>query len=54
MSTITSFKREDINKDNPIINSLRTTIETNFYGNNVVYVNSISEEIGRASCRERV
>ncbi len=43
MSTITSFKREDINKDNPIINSLRTTIETNFYGNNVVYVNSISE-----------
>lgn len=43
MSTITCFKREDITKDNKILNSLRTTIESNFYGNNVVYVNSISE-----------
>lgn len=43
MSTIANFKHEDITKENKIFNSLRTTIETNFYGNNVVYVNSISE-----------
>lgn len=43
MSTITFFKREDINKANKILNSLRSTIETTFYGNNVVQVKSISE-----------
>lgn len=43
MSTIMNFKREDINFNNQIISSLRTTIETNFYGNNVIPVNSISE-----------
>ncbi|MDX9917771.1 MAG: phosphoenolpyruvate carboxykinase (ATP) [Gudongella sp.] len=43
MSTVTNYKREEITKDNPLIGSLRTTIETNFYGNNVVKVNSISE-----------
>ena len=43
MSTITNFKREDINANNILINSIRTTIETGFYGNNVVKVNSISE-----------
>ena len=42
MSTITNIKREDINKENPLINSMRTTIESAFYGNNVVRVNSIS------------
>lgn len=43
MSTITNYKRDNINSHNKIINSLRTTIETCFYGNNVVNVNSISE-----------
>lgn len=43
MSTIMNFKREDININNKIISSLRTTIESNFYGNNVIPVNSISE-----------
>lgn len=43
MSTITNYKREDINANNKLINSIRTTIETSFYGNNVVKVNSISE-----------
>ncbi|WFA09177.1 phosphoenolpyruvate carboxykinase (ATP) [Tissierella sp. Yu-01] len=43
MSTITTFVREDINSNNKILNSLRSIIETNFYGNNVIDVNSISE-----------
>lgn len=43
MATITNFKIEEITKDNPLIDGLRTTIETNFYGNNVTRVNSISE-----------
>ena len=43
MSTVTNFKREDININNHIISAFRTTIETNFYGNNVIQVNSISE-----------
>jgi len=43
MSTITNYKPEEITKNNPLIDCLRTTIETAFYGNNVVRVNSISE-----------
>jgi phosphoenolpyruvate carboxykinase (ATP) len=43
MSTTSNYKVEEINKSNPLIDSLRTTIETNFYGNNVIKVNSISE-----------
>ncbi len=43
MSTITNYKPEDLTKNNPLIDCLRTTIETAFYGNNVVRVNSISE-----------
>lgn len=43
MSTILNFKREDININNKIVSQLRTIIETNFYGNNVIPVNSISE-----------
>ncbi len=43
MSSITSYQRESLTKDNPHLNTLRTTIETAFYGNNVVKVNSISE-----------
>ncbi len=43
MSTITKYKRDEITASNPIIKAIRTTIETNFYGNNVIKVNSISE-----------
>lgn len=43
MSTISSFKREEITKNNPLLSQIRTTIETSFYGNNVTKVNSISE-----------
>lgn len=43
MSTISNFKLEDIKKSNKIFNSLRTTLETAFYGNNVVNVTSASE-----------
>lgn len=43
MSTITTFVREDINSNNKVFSSLRSIIETNFYGNNVTDVNSISE-----------
>ena len=43
MSTFTKFKRNEITASNPLIKAIRTTIETNFYGNNVVKVNSISE-----------
>lgn len=43
MSTVSNYKREDIVKENKLFNSIRSTIETNFYGNNVVNVLSISE-----------
>ena len=43
MSTITKYNINDINSNNKNFNSIRSTIETNFYGNNVVNVNSVSE-----------
>lgn len=43
MATIANYRREDINKDNPIFSAIRTTIESAFYGNNVVKVTSLSE-----------
>lgn len=43
MSTISNYKREDIVKENKLFNSIRSTIESNFYGNNVVNVTSVSE-----------
>ncbi|MCK9444867.1 MAG: phosphoenolpyruvate carboxykinase (ATP) [Tissierellaceae bacterium] len=43
MSTIGKFKREDIRKDNAVFSSIRATIETTFYGNNVVKVTSLTE-----------
>ncbi len=43
MSTIKNFPREEIVKNNKIFSSIRSTIETNFYGNNVVRVNSLKE-----------
>lgn len=43
MATIANHRREDITKDNPIFSPIRTTIESTFYGNNVVKVSSLSE-----------
>ena len=43
MASISKFKKEDIRKDNPIFSQIRTTVETAFYGNNVVKVTSLSE-----------
>ena len=43
MASITHFKRDEINKSNPIFSQIRTTIETVFYGNNVVNINSLKE-----------
>ncbi|WMM26018.1 phosphoenolpyruvate carboxykinase (ATP) [Tissierella sp. MB52-C2] len=43
MATIANYRREDIRKDNPIFSPIRTTIESAFYGNNVIKVSSLSE-----------
>lgn len=43
MSTKNSFRWEEITSSNPILSQIRTTIETPFYGNNVVNVNSLKE-----------
>jgi len=43
MSTKTSFRWEEITASNPVLSQIRTTIETPFYGNNVVNVNSLKE-----------
>ena len=43
MATISKFSRDNINKDNPIFSQIRSTIETAFYGNNIVKVNSLKE-----------
>lgn len=41
MSTKRLFERENINKDNEMFSSLRSIVETAFYGNNVVEVNDL-------------
>ncbi len=43
MSTKASYKWSEIKGENPLFSQIRTTIETPFYGNNVVHVNSIKE-----------
>lgn len=43
MATKARFPRTEIGANNPIFNSIRATIETAFYGNNVVPVNSLKE-----------
>ncbi|WP_058485824.1 phosphoenolpyruvate carboxykinase (ATP) [Defluviitalea phaphyphila] len=43
MSTQSRFSRDKIGSNNPIFSQIRTTIETPFYGNNVVKVNSLKE-----------
>lgn len=43
MSTIRNYKRDEINKKNEKFSALRTTIETVFYGNNVIYVRNLAQ-----------
>lgn len=43
MATIEKFKRDEINRDNPKFSPIRTTIESVFYGNNVISIHSLSE-----------
>lgn len=43
MATKTRFPRTEIGAQNPIFNSIRATIETAFYGNNVTLVTSLKE-----------
>lgn len=43
MASITKFERNNIGKSNSIFSQIRTTIETAFYGNNVVKIRSVSE-----------
>jgi phosphoenolpyruvate carboxykinase (ATP) len=43
MATKARFSRTEIGSNNPIFNQIRTTIETAFYGNNVVPVTSLKE-----------
>lgn len=43
MSTKARFSRTEIGASNPIFHQIRTTIETAFYGNNVIPVTSLKE-----------
>lgn len=43
MATKSRFPRTEIGADNPIFSQIRTTIETAFYGNNVIPVTSLKE-----------
>lgn len=43
MSTKARFSRDQIGKENKLYSQVRTTIETSFYGNNVIKVNSLKE-----------
>ena len=43
MATRASYNWSEIKAENPLFSQIRTTIETPFYGNNVVQVNSIME-----------
>lgn len=43
MSTKASYNWNEIKKENPVFSQIRSTIETPFYGNNVIDVNSIKE-----------
>ena len=43
MSTKSRFTREEVGISNPIFSQIRTTIETAFYGNNVIPVTSLKE-----------
>ena len=49
MATKSRFPRTEIGADNPIFSQIRTTIETAFYGNNVIPVTSLKEAYKLAS-----
>ncbi|MCT4542750.1 MAG: phosphoenolpyruvate carboxykinase (ATP) [Vallitalea sp.] len=49
MATKRTYAWEEISKNNAIFSQIRTTIETPFYGNNVVNVNSLKEAYKLAS-----
>lgn len=49
MSTKANYKWEEVSAKNPIFSQARITIETAFYGNNVVNVNSLKEAYKLAS-----
>lgn len=49
MATVERYERESIKKTNPLLTKFRTTIETAFYGNNMVEVNDIAEAYRLAS-----
>jgi len=42
MATLSSFKRSDIGPKNPLISISKTTIESAFYGNNIIMIQSVS------------
>lgn len=43
MATVGRFEKSALNKSNPLLTKLRTTVETAFYGNNMVEVNDVTE-----------
>lgn len=43
MATKSRYSWDEISLNNPILSQIRTTVETPFYGNNVVHVNSLKE-----------
>lgn len=43
MSTVERYERSALKKTNPLLTKLRTTVETAFYGNNMVEVLSLTE-----------
>lgn len=49
MATKSRFPRTEIGANNPIFSQIRTTIETAFYGNNVIPVTSLKEAYKLAS-----
>lgn len=43
MATVDRYERSELKKKNPLLSRFRTTVETAFYGNNMVEVNSVAE-----------
>ena len=48
MSTVFQHRAKDIHAENPMFSSIRTTIETAFFGNNVEFVSEVAEAYDRA------
>ena len=43
MSTIKTFKKDQVNEENSLFSSLKTIVETTFYGNNVSEVDDLKK-----------